>query len=426
MTSRTIAQPAGLPTTRPTIRDAVAALGDGPLAEPALREHVDPLFSRVLARDEIYLANHSLGRPLDRMADDVAEFTRLWYEDMDAAWDAWLGELTAFRAMVARLIGCGREDAVVHKVSAGQGLRAVINAMPTKGSTPSIVSTAAEFDAVDTILRAYAQKGRASVRWVEADDDAMIRAESVTEAITPETDLVVVSRVYFNTGQVLEGLDDIVEAAHRVGAAVLVDTYHSAGVIPGDFDRSRADFAIGGNYKYTRGGPGASWLAIREDHLDDPAWQPIDTGWFAKDSHFDFARGRLRLAPGGDGWNEGTPAPLIAYQARSGLEFTLAVGVDRLRSYSVSQLQGLAERLSAEGLSVRTHAPRGAFLCVDTDNHTGDHAAARARLKQLGVNSDSRTDARGRGIIRLCPDVLTTTDELDRAAPLVRDAILGH
>ena len=42
---------------------------------PALQRHVAPLFARVRARDaaRIYLANHSLGRPLDATEDDVRE-----------------------------------------------------------------------------------------------------------------------------------------------------------------------------------------------------------------------------------------------------------------------------------------------------------------------------------------------------------------
>ena len=55
------------------VHNAVHSLGSGPLTEEGLRAHIFPLFSRVLTRDEIYLANHSLGRPLDCMADDVRE-----------------------------------------------------------------------------------------------------------------------------------------------------------------------------------------------------------------------------------------------------------------------------------------------------------------------------------------------------------------
>jgi len=55
------------------------SLPAGALSEAGLREHVWPRFSRVLQRDEIYLANHSLGRPLDRLSADVQEALDLWY-----------------------------------------------------------------------------------------------------------------------------------------------------------------------------------------------------------------------------------------------------------------------------------------------------------------------------------------------------------
>ena len=68
-----------------SIHNAVEAMGDGPLREDAIQRHIAPLFSRVLASDRIYLANHSLGRPLDTMADDVAEATSLWYSHLGDA-----------------------------------------------------------------------------------------------------------------------------------------------------------------------------------------------------------------------------------------------------------------------------------------------------------------------------------------------------
>ena len=49
-----------------TIDAAIAALGPGSLTEAGLTAHVAPLFSRARAESPgtIYLANHSLGRPL--------------------------------------------------------------------------------------------------------------------------------------------------------------------------------------------------------------------------------------------------------------------------------------------------------------------------------------------------------------------------
>jgi kynureninase len=81
------------------IAEQVSKLGSGPLTEEGLKEHIWPLFSRVIAadklRNEIYLANHSLGRPMDQMEFDVREGLEAWYSLLDGAWgqQAWSGEI---------------------------------------------------------------------------------------------------------------------------------------------------------------------------------------------------------------------------------------------------------------------------------------------------------------------------------------------
>ena len=54
----------------------------------------------MLARREIYLANHSLGRPPDRVAEDVREALDAWYADMDGAWPFWLEKRERFLAIL--------------------------------------------------------------------------------------------------------------------------------------------------------------------------------------------------------------------------------------------------------------------------------------------------------------------------------------
>lgn len=410
------------------IQSAVAALGPGPLTEDGLREHLFPLFSRVLARDELYLANHSLGRPPDRLEDDLREFAGLWLNQMDDAWGPWMEELARFRGSIARLIGLARADAVVPKTAAGQGLRAVLNALPRDGALRplKLVATRGEFDALDFVLKMYEDKGRAAIDWIEPRADAhaglpLIDAHDVVQAIRPGVDLVVVSEVYYSTGQVLDGLAEIIRAAHAAGALVLVDLYHSAGVLPRRFDELGPDFAVGGSYKYTRGGPGAGWLAIHPRHLAEgdaqPALRTLDTGWFAKKDTFGFQRpARPLLSAGGDAWLENTPAPVIAYQARAGLELVLAIGLQRLRTYNLEQQEFLAGELRKRGVTVRRPEPHGAFLLVPSP----DAPATVERLKRRKVNVDARL-----GHVRLCPDLLNTRAEMTRGAELVADALRG-
>jgi kynureninase len=389
------------------IAAAVAALGDGPLDETGVREHVAPLFSRVLERNasRVYLANHSLGRPLDAMEDDVREALAAWYASMGGAWDAWQAEIEAYRSRLARLLGARRPDTVVPKTSAGQGLRAVLNALE---GVPRVVATRGEFDSLDLILREYARRRRIDLAMVEARGDGRFDADDVIAAIGTRADLVVVSQVMFQTGQVLPDIGRIVAAAHAAGAKLLLDVYHSLGVFPVDLSALDVDFAVGGAYKYLRGGPGACFLYVAPRWLD-AGLRTLDTGWFAKAERFRYERpDPPRFAEGGDGWLESTPPVLTSHQARAGQLFTLAVGVERLRAYSLAQQRALVAELAARGVAAEGGTPhRGAFVVVFRE----DAPQLAERMKYAGID----VDARG-AWLRLCPDVLTTSEEIARAA----------
>jgi kynureninase len=376
-----------------------------------MQQHVAPLFSRVLARNSIYLANHSLGRPLNAMADDIAEATALWYDKLGDAWDGWLEEREAFRARVAMLIGGGRADCVVPKTSAGQGLRAVLNALPGR---PRVISTRGEFDSVDVILKQYAALGRITLRWLEPDawgDSSVgpLSVELLIDAVNDGADLVVVSQVMFMTGQIVVGLDRLATACHERGTKLLVDSYHAVGVIPIDVVQMGADFVIGGSYKYLRGGPGAGFLYIAPEVLEG-GLRPLDTGWFANSDVFGYRRPELpSLKPGGDAFLESTPPVLTWYQARSGMEFTLAMGVTRLRAYSLQQLGALRGYLADAGVGAVTGGDEGhgAFLAIRLANAM----VFPAWLEREGIVCDARGEW-----LRLCPDCLTRDEELRCAA----------
>lgn len=416
------------------IQRAVAPLGAGPLSEASVQTHLAPLFSRHLramrTRGEIYLANHSLGRPLDQTAVDVASALDHWYESMDDAWGPWFEEMSRFRRNIASLIGSSRPDAVIPKTSAGQGLRAVLNAFGAE--VPDVLATQGEFDSIDFILRTYGLHGRARLAWIEPEPInpehvaggegapprfSAARVLEHVESIRPGT-LVCLSHIFYATGQVLPQLELIVRACHERGGLVMLDCYHSAGVLPLALESLGVDFAIGGSYKYTRGGPGACWLFVHPKHLSigpEPRWRTLDTGWFAKREPFAFQRPRHpELADGGDAWLESTPAVLPFFQARAGLDLTLAVGVERLREDALAKTRALAEKLRRAGVSVQFggESPEGTgnYLLVP-------HADTGALVKQLrrsGVVSDARL-----GAVRLAPDVLTTEAELDRAATII-------
>jgi len=407
-----------LANTTEAVEAAVAAMGSGPLTAEGIARHAAPLFSRVLERNarQIYLANHSLGRPLDATSADVAEAIGSWQTRMGGAWSDWSDEMAAYRSRLARLLGAPRSDCIVPKTSAGQGLRAILN---TYDNVPRVVATRGEFDSIDVILRQYARRGRIALRWVEARAAGQFVAADLRSAVREGADLVVVSQILFSSGQALPELPALIANAHAAGARVLVDVYHSLGVMPVDVGALDADFAIGGSYKYLRGGPGACFLYLHPRHLDGTL-STLDVGWFAKKEPFGYQRpDPPEWATGGDAFLESTPPMLTWYQARAGQVFTLAIGVGRLRMYSQTLQRRLVALLAEHGVAATGGGDdRGAFAVLSFEAKAPGEAQRCAQaLAQRGVVSDARGPW-----LRLCPDLLTTEDELVRAARIVAEA----
>ena len=364
------------------------------LDEARLKREVWPRFSRVLERPEIYLANHSLGRPPDRAAQDLRGAIDAWYRDMDRAWPLWLQGRDRFRELTAKLVNASSSDCIVPKTSAGQGLRAVLNALPGK---PRVLTTDGEFDSLDFILRVYREQGRIELKVLSFDN---FRFEPC--------DLAVVSTVAFRTGQVLPCVEELVRAAHRSNAMVLLDVYHHAGVLPLDLAALDADFAVGGSYKYLRGGPGACWLYVHPRHH---GLRTLDTGWFAKRDVFSYERPEPpQFAPGGDAWLESTPPVFAPFQALAGLELTLELGVERIREYGLVQKALLESLLPVKGAGENF----GAFVTVVNR----DAGRIASELEEHGI----RTDARGE-YLRICPDYLNAQAEIERAARQIRSML---
>jgi len=269
-----------------------------------------------------------------------------------------------------------------------------------------VVTTDGEFDSIDFILRVYREQGRIDLRIVPWRELSPAGAT-----------LVVLSSVMFRSGEVVPGLPRLVRAAHEAGAMVLLDVYHHAGVLPLDLAAIGTDFAIGGSYKYTRGGPGACWLYVRPGLAE--TMRTLDTGWFAKKDVFAYLRPEPpEYGPGGDAWLESTPPVLAPVQALAGLEFTLEMGVERLRMHNLEQKKRLSDLLFENGVETTGVGEEfGAFLTVRDDRAP----ALVERLRKSGVTADARGDA-----LRLCPDILNSDEELERAAKLIAACVNGR
>ena len=385
---------------------AISALDNVVLDEAVINQHIRPLFAKSLQKTTaIYLANHSLGRMLDQTEKDVVEGLQHWTCGREDAWNYWFAEMQSFRKQTATLIHAESADCIIPKTSAGQGLRAVLNCYdkPIK-----VISSTDEFNSIDFILKVFSQRKHIQLECIKPErSNDYYQLDDFLTALRNRPELIVLSMVLFTTGQLLNKLKTLIDAAHQQGALILLDLYHAAGVVPIDVTELDIDFAIGGSYKYLRGGPGAGWLYIHPRHLDG-SLQTLDTGWFAQDQIFAFERPETpQFASGGNAFLESTPAILPFYQARAGLKFTLGIGVKRLRSYSLQQQHFIEDLLQQHDIPfLGKTGNRGAFIAIP---HPQAEAIA-TQLKHAGSICHSTEN-----LLRLCPDLLNTEQELSLA-----------
>jgi kynureninase len=202
----------------------------------------------------------------------------------------------------------------------------------------------------------------------------------------------------------LQNAKAITERAHEVGAHVVLDTYQSAGTVPFSVKDLNVDFATGGSVKWLCGGPGAGYLYVRPDLIDQ--FKPKTTGWMAHEHPFAFET-EMHYAPNITRFLHGSPAIPALYAAQSGYQIINEIGVPAIREKSMRQTQKLIELAEEAGFRVtspRDPAQRGGTITIWDDN-------ASAITKEL-VRREFIVDYRPGAGVRISPHFYTTDEEL--------------
>ncbi|PJF26125.1 MAG: kynureninase, partial [Phototrophicales bacterium] len=215
---------------------------------------------------------------------------------------------------------------------------------------------------------------------------------------------VSLSHVLFRSAYIMPAAE-IVAKAHAVGAQVLLNGYHSVGVIPVDVTALNVDFYVGGTLKWLCGGPGGVFLYVRPDLR--PSLQPRMTGWFAHPRPFAFEVNNYEARDDVFRFANGTPAIPALYAVQPGVEIIAEVGIDAIRAKSMRQTALLIELARGAGYVVNSPMnpeERGGTVTI---NPPEAYAVSRALIAQEIV-----IDYREGAGIRAAPHFYTTDDEV--------------
>jgi kynureninase len=364
-----------------------------------------------------YLISASLG-PLGRRARAAAEEHLALWERLgpEELWlDHGLPKLDEARQRFALLIGADPgEIAIIPSVSSGMSSIAGCLDLSQRSK---IVLTDMDFPTNHYVWLAQVKRG-AKLDVVASPDRIRIETADVVAKIDPETALVNVNRVLFESSWIVD-LPPIIQAAHENGALVLVDDFHGSGIVPIDVHELGIDFLVSGCLKWLCGGQGLAFLYCRKGLIPD--MEPLNVGWFGTDGPFDFHRASLRLRADARRFETGTYALPQAWTASAGLEVILEVGVENIRRRNqelIGQIAEGAAELGLELLSPDDDARRGGLVRVRVP---GGKEGAQALLHDL-LAADVVLDHRG-DALRISPHFFNNEEDVGRCLAVLRSAL---
>lgn len=350
-----------------------------------------------------YLNSCSLGALSNRALSRVSQFHEEWHTHGAAAWyEIWLGRMAELRTRVGGMLNA-HEDEIALTASVSAALTVIGSALDYT-RRPRVVIGELDFP---TLAYQWLARRDVEVVIVKSDDGATIDPQRFADAVDDRTALLATSHVYYTTGAI-QDLRALADIAHARGALFLVDAYQSAGQVPCDVRAADADIFIAGPLKWLMGGPGLSYLYVRDALIR--SLEPQCAGWFGARDQFQFDTTHFEFRDDARRFELGTPALPTVHAALGAQELVDEIGIPAIRERNAALTELLIERLRAAGFTVRAAAraeDRSAIVMVAH----GDPARMVARLDERNIIVDSRP-----GYVRISPHFYNTEEEVERIA----------
>jgi len=361
-------------------------------------------------RDLRHHFRHALGRadsPLHFAAHshhpwpDVSREAQLEYWDdaarmLDGKWAKVFDDvIPEAQGHVALHLGLADPGTICFSSNTHDFLLRILASMPARKPV-RILSTDSEFHSFTRQAARLEEEGLVEVTRIPVAPFESF-ATRFTEAASgrPDWDLVWLSHVFFNTGQVLsdKALASIADAVPRQDTVIVLDGYHSFMAMPVNLAplASRV-FYLSGGYKYAMAGEGVCFMHCPESYIP----RPRATGWYAEFGALEKPRdGTVAYGRGGARFLGATFDPSGLYRLNAVMRWLSSIGEDC--ATMTDRCAALQETFLAQaGMSSvpawhviePDPARRGRFLALRTPRA----GAIDQALKQKGVIVDHRGD----------------------------------
>ncbi|MFK7740766.1 MAG: aminotransferase class V-fold PLP-dependent enzyme [Planctomycetota bacterium] len=359
-----------------------------------------------------YLVNNSLGAMPKAARTAIGDFVEGWDFRGVRSWgDGWWTMQDEVGDLIAGVLGVDAGTVSMHQ-NIAVALEMILSCFRFDGPKNGIVYADRNFPSDQYIYEARARHGAKLVRVPAAADGISTDGQQIADAIDETTLIVAIDHVMFRSSAIVD-IEPILAKANKVGAFVVLDTFHSVGIVPLELKQWGVHAAVGGALKWLCGGPGNCFLYVDPDRAKD--MEPAFTGWAAHKDPFAFSPNGQDYRDDGGRFFTGTPNVPALSAGRAGIEIVASAGKHAVRERNQMLTELLIEHADACELPLRSPRDadkRGGHVALDVPH---GYEVCQA-LAAMDIVVDYRPDAG----LRIAPHFYNTVGEVEQCVQAIR------
>jgi kynureninase len=353
----------------------------------------------------IYALSHSVG-PLCKDAEIAlkAHYLNPWQHCAGDAWPQWLSQIEAFTQALSVLLNVNQSELCPQpSVSLGFSQWLAASAKNRKdGKRRTVIMHEEAFASLGFAVKGLCDTYSLTLELVSFapnDLDAWeqaLRENSVFAAL--------ITHAHSNTGE-LSNVKDISKIAQRNNVLCAVDIAQSVGIIPIDIQTWSVDCVVGSCVKWLSGGPGAGFLYVPSNKVEDLA--PDHVAWFSHENPFEFDIRHFKAANNALKFWGGTPDIAPFCMAAAAINVHLSVGTQVIRAHNVSLMQRFVANY--QGI-IPSHYQQDEFtgsLCLPLESNA--KSTIESAFQQHKIKHDFR-----KNVVRLSFGIINSYNEVDK------------
>tara|TARA_B100001113_G_scaffold96560_2_gene77455 strand:+ start:842 stop:1957 length:1116 start_codon:yes stop_codon:yes gene_type:complete len=330
--------------------------------------------------------------------------------------DAEKNGMLPLRRAAAKLLSCDITNVCVGS-SATELLCSIAWAIsPAKGS--NVVSTKSSFPSTVYPWKRVADQNGAEIKLADHDHNYYTEPDDIISLIDESTSVVTLSHVEFSNGQRYD-LEKFAEAAHSVGALLVVDATQSMGMVPIDAVSTGADVIVSSGYKWLRGTYGAAVAYISPEL--STSLIPGLLGFRSHADIWDLKAERMILPDDASRFEYTTIHFGAALGLAAAVEEINKFGIDKVWEHDISLVDSLIEGVNKIGIEIASPQSESERSAIVSLRLPGGHSSldiANKLQDDYSILVTSRA-----GLLRVSPHIDNNLNDIQKLLDALKDLL---